>query len=84
MHLHVQFSVLLAERFLVHIAKRENPIVNRLNKTKVEKQVDHEQERIERIKKENAEKRTIAAQKVLVHFLNRFHVLTFITAKGRS
>ncbi|KAL4080581.1 hypothetical protein J3A83DRAFT_4200629 [Scleroderma citrinum] len=47
----------------VHVAKRENPIVNRLNKTKVEKQVDHELERIERIKKENAEKRIIAAQK---------------------
>ncbi|KAL4066428.1 hypothetical protein V8B97DRAFT_1874453 [Scleroderma yunnanense] len=48
---------------VVHVAKRENPIVNRLNKTKVEKQVDHELERIERIKKENAEKRIIAAQK---------------------
>ncbi|KIM66713.1 hypothetical protein SCLCIDRAFT_1211107 [Scleroderma citrinum Foug A] len=47
----------------VHVAKRENPIVNRLNKTKVEKQVDHEQERIDRIKEENAEKRAIAAQK---------------------
>ncbi|KAH7884997.1 cytoplasmic protein [Phlebopus sp. FC_14] len=47
----------------IHVAKRENPIVNRLNKTKVEKQVDHEQEKIERIKKENAEKRAIAAQK---------------------
>ncbi|EIW81558.1 cytoplasmic protein [Coniophora puteana RWD-64-598 SS2] len=47
----------------VHVPKRENPIVNRLNKTKVEKEVDHENERIERIKKENAEKRVIAAQK---------------------
>ncbi|EGN97902.1 hypothetical protein SERLA73DRAFT_182690, partial [Serpula lacrymans var. lacrymans S7.3] len=47
----------------VHVAKRENAIVNRLNKTKVEKEVDHEQERVERIKKENAEKRIIAAQK---------------------
>ncbi|KAG2368676.1 cytoplasmic protein [Suillus spraguei] len=46
----------------VHIQKRENPIVNRLNKTKVEKDVDHEQERVDRIKKENAEKRAIAAQ----------------------
>ncbi|KAG1849865.1 cytoplasmic protein [Suillus tomentosus] len=46
----------------VHIPKRENVIVNRLNKTKVERDVDHEQERIERIKKENAEKRVIAAQ----------------------
>ncbi|KAI6107140.1 cytoplasmic protein [Pisolithus thermaeus] len=47
----------------IHVAKRENPIVNRLNKTKVEKQVDHEQERIERVKKENAEKRAQAAQR---------------------
>ncbi|KAG1829863.1 cytoplasmic protein [Suillus fuscotomentosus] len=46
----------------VHIPKRENVIVNRLNKTKVERDVDHEQERVERIKKENAEKRVIAAQ----------------------
>ncbi|RDX48842.1 cytoplasmic protein [Polyporus arcularius HHB13444] len=46
-----------------YVAKRDNAIVNRLNKTKVERQVDHEQERIERIKKENAAKRAIAAQK---------------------
>ncbi|KAI0693852.1 cytoplasmic protein [Cerioporus squamosus] len=46
-----------------HVPKRENVIVNRLNKTKVERQVDHEQERIERIKKENAAKRAAAAQK---------------------
>ncbi|KAF9232314.1 cytoplasmic protein [Melanogaster broomeanus] len=47
----------------IHVPKRENPIVNRLNKTKVEKQVDHEQEKIDRIKKENVGKRAIAAQK---------------------
>ncbi|KAI5987411.1 cytoplasmic protein [Pisolithus marmoratus] len=46
-----------------HVPTRENPIVNRLNKTKIEKQVDHEQERIERVKKENAEKRAQAAQR---------------------
>lgn len=49
---------------LVHVAERENSIVNRLNKTKVEKQVDHEQERIDRIKKENAAKRAAAVEKV--------------------
>ncbi|KAG6890578.1 Coiled-coil domain-containing protein 25 [Termitomyces sp. T32_za158] len=38
----------------VHVAKRENPIVNRLNKTKVERIVDHEQERIDRLKAEHA------------------------------
>ncbi|KAI0823967.1 cytoplasmic protein [Trametes gibbosa] len=47
----------------VHVPKRENPIVNRLNKTKVEREVDHENERVERIKKENAAKRAIAAAK---------------------
>ncbi|KAI0076710.1 cytoplasmic protein [Panus rudis PR-1116 ss-1] len=47
----------------VHVAKRENVIVNRLNKTKVERQVDHEAERIERIKKENAVRRAAAAAK---------------------
>ncbi|KAI0754479.1 cytoplasmic protein [Daedaleopsis nitida] len=46
-----------------YVAKRENIIVNRLNKTKVERHVDHEAERIERIKEENAVKRTAAAQK---------------------
>ncbi|KAG6821884.1 hypothetical protein H0H92_000330, partial [Tricholoma furcatifolium] len=48
----------------VHIAKRENPIVNRLNKTKVEKAVDHEQEKIDRIKAESAKRRAVAAEKV--------------------
>ncbi|KIK76720.1 hypothetical protein PAXRUDRAFT_835250 [Paxillus rubicundulus Ve08.2h10] len=47
----------------IHVGKRENPIVNRLNKTKVEKQVDHEQEKIDRIKEENAQKRAVAAQR---------------------
>jgi len=47
----------------VHILKRENVIVNRLNKTKVERAVDHEAERIERVKHENAVKRAAAAAK---------------------
>ena len=54
----------------VHVPKRENVIVNRLNKTKVERVVDHEAERIERVKSENAVKRAAAAAKV--HF--RHHV----------
>ncbi|KAI5896151.1 DUF814-domain-containing protein [Schizophyllum commune H4-8] len=48
----------------VHVAKRENPIVNRLNKTKVERQVDHEAEKVERLKKESAARRAAAAAKV--------------------
>jgi len=47
----------------VHIPKRENVIVNRLNKTKVERVVDHEAEQIERVKRENAVKRAVAAAK---------------------
>jgi hypothetical protein len=49
---------------VVYIPKRENAIVNRLNKTKVERVVDHEAEQIERIKQENAVKRAAAAAKV--------------------
>ncbi|KAK7050529.1 cytoplasmic protein [Favolaschia claudopus] len=48
---------------VVHIAKRENPIVNRLNKTKVERVVDHEQDRIDREKRESAVRRAAAAEK---------------------
>ncbi|KXN82843.1 Coiled-coil domain-containing protein 25 [Leucoagaricus sp. SymC.cos] len=47
----------------VHVEKRENAIVNRLDKTKVEKEVNHEQERVDRLKKENAIKRAAAAEK---------------------
>ncbi|GAA5902773.1 CCDC25 family protein [Sporobolomyces salmoneus] len=43
-----------------HIPERVNAIVNRLGKTKVEKQVDHEYEKIEREKLEAKEKRMIA------------------------
>lgn len=82
--LRVQCPLRSAERLLVHVATRENPIVNRLNKTKVEKQVDHEQERIDRVKKENAEKRAIAAQKVDLPVLGSMLVFTFIAEKGRS
>ena len=51
--------------YKVHIPKRENVIVNRLNKTKVERVVNHEAEQIERVKRENAVKRAAAAAKVL-------------------
>ncbi|GAA5989254.1 hypothetical protein JCM11641_003852 [Rhodosporidiobolus odoratus] len=42
------------------VEERANSIVNRLNKTKVEKQVDHEALRIEREKEEHKKKREIA------------------------
>ncbi|KIM25744.1 hypothetical protein M408DRAFT_330953 [Serendipita vermifera MAFF 305830] len=47
----------------VLVAARENPIVNRLNKTKVERDVDHEQEKADRIKLEAAQRRIEAAAK---------------------
>ncbi|KZV96503.1 DUF814-domain-containing protein [Exidia glandulosa HHB12029] len=47
----------------IHIETRLNAIVNRLNKTKVERVVDHEAERIERVKKESAARRIAAAEK---------------------
>jgi len=50
----------------VYVEKRENAINNRLNKTKLEREVDHEQERIDRVKKENAIKRVAAAEKVQI------------------
>lgn len=46
----------------VFVAERQNAIVNRLNKTKMERQVDHEAERIERQKVKDAEKRAEAAR----------------------
>ena len=57
-------SCLIHHTHPVHVAKRENPIVNRLNKTKVERAVDHEQERIDRVKAESAIRRGQAAEKV--------------------
>lgn len=59
-------SIFLRPVCLVHVPKRENPIINRLNKTKVERQVDHEQERQDRIRRENAAKRAAAAAKVCI------------------
>ena len=49
----------------VLVPQRENAIINRLNKTKVERQVDHEQERIDRVKQENAVKRAAAAHQLV-------------------
>ncbi|GAA6063264.1 hypothetical protein JCM10212_004998 [Sporobolomyces blumeae] len=45
-----------------HIPERLNPIVNRLAKTKVERQVDHEYEKIEREKEESRKKRLAATE----------------------
>ena len=53
-----------AKPTIVHIETRQNVIVNRLNKTKVERAVDHETERVERLKKEATVRRSAAAEKV--------------------
>ena len=74
---------------VVHIAKRENAIVNRLNKTKVERAVDHEAERIERVKRENTVKRAAAAAKVCLPYPRHRDAFTQheslkLAEKGRS
>ncbi|CAE7128780.1 unnamed protein product [Rhizoctonia solani] len=47
----------------VYVPERVNAIVNRLNKTKVIREVDHEQERVDRIKAESAERKAAALEK---------------------
>ncbi|WWD16051.1 hypothetical protein CI109_100476 [Kwoniella shandongensis] len=47
----------------VHVATRDNVIVNRLNKTKVEKEVDHEAERQDRLREEGRKKKAEATER---------------------
>ncbi|KAF8877145.1 hypothetical protein CPB84DRAFT_1817617 [Gymnopilus junonius] len=51
------------DKKVITCGNTREPIVNRLNKTKVERDVDHEQERVDRVKAENAVKRAAAAEK---------------------
>ena len=46
----------------VHVAERINAIVNRLAKTKVEREIDHEAVRVEREKEAGRKKKELAAQ----------------------
>ncbi|KAG9100241.1 Coiled-coil domain-containing protein 25 [Ceratobasidium sp. UAMH 11750] len=46
----------------VHVPERVNAIVNRLNKTKVVRDVDHEQEKVDRIKAESAKRKAAAIE----------------------
>lgn len=48
----------------MHVSTRENAIINRLNKTKVEKEVDHEAERQARLKVEGRKKKAAAEERV--------------------
>jgi len=50
--------------YLAHVTTRDNSIVNRLNKTKLEKEVDHEAERQERLREEGRRKTAEAADRV--------------------
>ncbi|ORY24992.1 hypothetical protein BCR39DRAFT_545508 [Naematelia encephala] len=49
----------------VHVATRDNVIVNRLSKTKVEREVDHESERQDRLREEGRRKKLEAAERKL-------------------
>ena len=55
-----------------------------MNKTKVEKEVDHEQERVDRIKAENAVKRAAAAERVSMLPTNLIPYSSHNTEKGGS
>ncbi|KAJ7101528.1 cytoplasmic protein [Mycena belliarum] len=52
-----------SDKKVLHVPQRENAIVNRLNKTKNERVVDHEQERVDRLKREATARRAAAAEK---------------------
>jgi hypothetical protein len=47
-----------------YVPARDNAVVNRLNKTKAERVVDHEQERLDRLKAAGAIKRAAAVAQV--------------------
>lgn len=57
---------------LVHVQTRDNAIVNRLNKTKVEKEVDHEMERQERLRQEGRKKKAGAIERVCSALIRDF------------
>lgn len=51
-----------------HVSTRDNAIVNRLNKTKIEKEIDHEAERQERLRFEGRKKKAEAIERVSLTF----------------
>lgn len=59
--------------FVVHVPTRLNPIINRLNKTKVVRDVDHEAERAERIKRDAAARKALAQAKVSIYLFSNSH-----------
>jgi len=55
----------------MHVAQRENPIVNRLNKTKVEKFPDLRQEKEDRLKELRGQDRAAQQSRVSLQYLIR-------------
>jgi len=53
----------------VHVQTRDNAIVNRLNKTKIEKEVDHESDRQERLRLEGRKKKAEVLERVCLFLL---------------
>lgn len=53
----------------VHVQTRDNAIVNRLNKTKIEKEVDHESDRQERLRLEGRKKKVEVLERVCHFFV---------------
>ncbi|KAF8669734.1 hypothetical protein RHS04_08728 [Rhizoctonia solani] len=64
---------------VVHVPERVNAIVNRLNKTKVVREVDHEQEKVDRIKAESAKRKAAALEKA-----RRFTLLGLFTTQREA
>jgi hypothetical protein len=60
-----------------HVIERVNSVVNRLVKTKVVREVDHENEKVERIKEEGRVRR-LAANVRVSHFLHWPHVYRLV------
>jgi hypothetical protein len=73
----LSFRLITAELYwIVYVEKRENPIVNRLNKTKVEKAVDHEQEKQDRLKAESTQRRAEAIKQVSLRVYEPWYSVT--------
>jgi len=54
----------MTELTIVHVQSRDNAIVNRLNKTKIEKEVDHESDRQDRLRLEGRKKKVEVLERV--------------------
>ena len=68
----------------VHVPTRDNAIVNRLNKTKVEKEVDHEADRQARLKEEGRRKKAEAIERASAFITRSFLTNPHRRAKKRS